>query len=68
MQEIINKPAWSENGVKGQYAGRFISSAQAALDKVTRITLMPRNGTAVPFPAFPARDYGVKGTRPLAGS
>ena len=27
-----------------------------ALDEVTRITHMPRKGTTVPFPAFPARD------------
>ena len=30
----------SGNEVKGQYAGRFISSARAALDEVTRITLV----------------------------
>jgi len=46
----------SGNEVKGQYAGRFISSARAALDEVTRITLLSRKGTTVPFPAFPARE------------
>ena len=46
----------SGSEVKGQYAGRFFSSARAALDEVTRITLLSRKGTTVPFPAFPARE------------
>ena len=44
-----------------------LAEGRAALDVVTRITLLFRKGVATPFPAYPARDDGVKGAIPLAG-
>ena len=56
---------WSGNEVKGRYAGVISSKrpyfgrielvSRAALDEVTRITLLFRKGANAPFPASPAR-------------